>query len=73
MIKETISPSPGEDHCMEFRYETGEGACLIKRAWVDETEGGHSFWIESQDGQRVVIPEELRKLIAKRCREATFR
>jgi hypothetical protein len=72
MIKETHDRPEDTDYSQEFRYET-EGACTVRRIWVDETLMGHGFWLESNDGQRVLIPEDLRKLLAKRCRELTFR
>lgn len=69
MIKEQHDKPEDTDYSQEFRYET-DGACTLKRIWVDIFE---SFWIESNDGQRAIIPKEYRKLIAKRMKELAFR
>jgi len=70
-IRETLEPSEDEDFCQMFRYAT-DGACAISKLWVDETPE-HGIWMESNDGQRVKVPECLRRLIAKRVKEAMFR
>lgn len=71
MIKEThFCPEPeDEDFAMGFKYDT-TGACTVAQVWVD-VEGG--CWLESNDGQRVVIPKDIRSLIAKRVRDLRFR
>jgi hypothetical protein len=69
VIKEIHNRPEDTDYSQEFRYET-DGACTLNRVWVDY-EGG--FWIESNDGQRVVIPIEFRKLITKKIKGLTFR
>lgn len=58
------------DYAQEFRYEGGAGPCGLRALWVD-AHGG--CWLESEDGQRVVIPPAIRRLVAGRVREATYR
>jgi hypothetical protein len=61
---------PEEDeYSRTYEYGT-TGACTIRELWVD---GNGSCWLESNDGQRVVVPAEIRNLIAKRVRETKFR
>jgi hypothetical protein len=70
-IRETLEPSEEEGYSQTFVYDT-DGACTVKRLWVDETPA-HGVWLESVDGQRVKVPECLRKLVAKRVRDASYR
>lgn len=70
-IREILEPSEDPDYAQAFRYET-DGASTIKLLWVDETPE-HGVWLISNDGQKVKIPECLRKLVSKRLREATFK
>jgi len=69
MIKETHFRPEEIEYSQGFKYDT-TGACTIAHLWAD-AEGG--LWVESNDGQRVVIPAEVRKLVAKRVRDTLFR
>ena len=68
-MRETTHLPEDEDYAREYLYAT-DSPITIARAWAD-AEGG--FWIESNDGQHISIPFGLRRLVAKRVKEATFR
>ncbi len=66
MIRETVHTPEDPDYAREYRYAT-TGACTVARVWADVYGG---VWI---DGQRVVVPAEIRRLVARRVREAQLR
>lgn len=68
-IKESKIKREDVEYSDEFIYET-TGACTIKSLWVDHE---NSLWIESNDNQKIVIPREIRNLIAKRIKETNFK
>lgn len=60
------------DYAVPHLFKT-DGPHTIASLHVDlDMLGHHGVWIESNDGQLIKIPEELRKLVAKRLREATY-
>lgn len=67
--KEKLRRPADPDYAQEYRYTT-DGGCTVRALWVDMN---GSAWLETNDGQRVVVPAELRRLIAKRIREGKFR
>lgn len=69
MIEESSTLPPEEEFCRVYRYRT-TGDSTVAALWVDAMGG---VWLESNDGQKVVVPAEVRKLLAKRLRDATFR
>lgn len=71
MIKETHDRPEDADYSQEFRYNENEKApLLVRRVWVDAF---NNFWLQSIDGNILVVPESHRKIVSKRMREATFR
>jgi hypothetical protein len=65
-MKETLVNSNDGDFPRMYEYEESNTApCLVRRLWVDAFDG---LWVESCDGQRVVIPKDIRKLVAKRMK-----
>jgi hypothetical protein len=62
------APENDSDYVSSYDYET-TGPCTIKSVHVDQQS---SIWITSNDGQKIVIPQSLRKPVAKRIREAFF-
>ena len=57
----------GPEYALVFSYEPpGAGPSSIRALWVDQ---GGGVWLEATDGGRVVVPSEIRKLVAKRMRE----
>jgi len=72
-MNETVRLPEDPDYSREFTYRT-DGALSLKALWVDRPSTGKpGVWLESNDGNRVRIPMELRGLVAKRVREAQFR
>lgn len=65
-MKEIRQPAHDE-YPQEFIYKIEDTApCVISRIWAD---CNNSVWLESVDGQHIVIPMEIRKLLSKRIRE----
>jgi hypothetical protein len=63
---ETVREPDEPEYSRVYEYDT-TGACTVKALWLS----GRCVWLESVDGQRVVIPEDMRKLISKRIREVS--
>ena len=72
-IIETSLLPEDEDYSKEYKYSYLNilpGPCTITLFWIDMYGGA---WLESSDGQRVLIPMEIRSLLAKRIKEGRFR
>lgn len=69
MLEERRDVPKDPDYSAQYEYST-TGPCCIARLWVDHEDG---LWLESNDGQRVVIPRDGRKLVANRVKGAMFR
>lgn len=69
MIRETHAPSTDPEYSSEYTYDV-DAPLALRRLWVD-VHGG--LWLESLDGNRVVVPSEIRHIVAKRAREARWR
>lgn len=69
-MHETTHRPQDPDYPVEYKFDGATGACTVRSVWIDKFGGA---WLESVDGQHVVIPPEVRRLVAKRIKEATFR
>ena len=69
MIEETSTLPPEEEFCRVYHNRT-TGDSTVAALWLDAFGG---VWLESNDGQKVVVPGEVRKLLAKRLKEANYR
>lgn len=71
-ITETIERPREDEFGQVFTYAV-TGDATVHKVWVDNTSPYGGIWLESNDGSLVVIPDRMRKLLAKRVRDATFR
>ena len=70
MHEQIVSSEDPEDYAQSFEYpDPSPAPCVIKSLHVDLN---GSVWILSHDGQKIIIPQSLRKPVAKRIREAFF-
>ena len=69
VIDESFVERTEEGYAGVFEYDV-DAPLALRRLWVD-AHGG--LWLESLDGNRVVVPSEIRPLVAKRARELRWR
>ncbi len=62
------------DYSAAYNFSLPESPCVIKSLFADSVEPQKpSIWIISNDGQKICIPFQIRKLVAKLIKETTPR
>ncbi len=63
-----------DDYATYYSFESDGSDLVIKELWVDSIDEQKSaIWIVSNDGQKICIPYNHRRLVAKLIREVNFK
>jgi hypothetical protein len=71
-VKRDVPEEP--EYAAEFALDLDHPTPVVRRVWVDEAPGDPGgVWLEATDGQRVRVPQKLRRCVAELVKTARFR